>query len=336
MGLIAVGSAMNVSSLIDAVVRQTTVLIAQLATSAGIRAPLAHVADQVFLDLVRALRGQGVGGKVIADMFGMALRTYHARVSRLSESATDRGRTLWEVVLGYVQERGLVARGDVMQRFRYDDEATVRGVLNDLVESGLVFRSGRGDRTVYRAATEEDLGRAAGDRVESDAALVWVAVNRYAPATAAQITSAVMLDGPALDAALARLVADGRIVEDRSASELAYRCDLCVVPYGTPAGWEAALFDHYQAMVTAICTKLRRGSNQARPDDRIGGSTYGFDVWTGHPHEEDVYALLRGVRERASELREQVDRHNASAGPPPDEARRVIFYVGQTLREDET
>ena len=39
---------MNVNLLIDALVRQTTVLIAQLATIAGIRAPLAHVADQVF------------------------------------------------------------------------------------------------------------------------------------------------------------------------------------------------------------------------------------------------------------------------------------------------
>jgi hypothetical protein len=319
---------MNVSSLIDAVVRQTTVLIAQLATSAGIRAPLAHVADQVFLDLVRALRGQGVGGKVIADMFGMALRTYHGRVQRLSESATDRGRTLWEAVLGFVQERGLVPRGDVMQRFRYDDEATVRGVLNDLVESGLVFKSGRGDRTVYRAASPEELGT--GDRAEGDAALVWVAVNRYQPATREQIAAALVMDEAALDAALARLVADGRVVE----ADGGYRCDACFVPYGTPAGWEAALFDHYQAMVTAICTKLRRGANQARPDDRIGGSTYGFDVWPGHPFEDEVYGLLRETRAKASDLRARVDGHNAGAGAPPDETRRVIFYVGQTLREE--
>lgn len=67
---------MNVATLIDAIVRQTTVMIAQLATSSGNRAHLAHTANQVFLDLVHALRDQGVGSKVIADMFGMALRTY--------------------------------------------------------------------------------------------------------------------------------------------------------------------------------------------------------------------------------------------------------------------
>lgn len=66
---------MNVNLLIDAIVRQTTVLIAQVATAAGIRAPLSHMANQVFLDLVRELKEQGLGNKVIADMFGLALST---------------------------------------------------------------------------------------------------------------------------------------------------------------------------------------------------------------------------------------------------------------------
>jgi len=44
----------NVNLLIDALVRQTTVLVAQLATAAGSRAQLAHTANQVFLDLVRS------------------------------------------------------------------------------------------------------------------------------------------------------------------------------------------------------------------------------------------------------------------------------------------
>ncbi len=46
---------MNQQLLIDSIVRQTTVLIAQLATSRGARAPVAHVANQVFLDLTREL-----------------------------------------------------------------------------------------------------------------------------------------------------------------------------------------------------------------------------------------------------------------------------------------
>lgn len=85
---------MNINLLIDAVVRQTTVLIAHLATATGTRAPLAHVANQIFLDLVQELRRQGLGRKVIADMFGMALRTYHGRVQRLSVSPRARGAPL--------------------------------------------------------------------------------------------------------------------------------------------------------------------------------------------------------------------------------------------------
>ena len=64
---------MDAGTLIDSIVRQTTVLIAQISTSAGIRAPLAHVADQVFLDLAREIERQGVRQKVVADMFGVAL-----------------------------------------------------------------------------------------------------------------------------------------------------------------------------------------------------------------------------------------------------------------------
>lgn len=322
---------MNAPHLIDAVVRQTTILIAHLATAAGVRAPLAHVANQVFLDLVAELRHQGVGGKVIADMFGMALRTYHARVQRLSESATDRGRTLWEVVLAFIQEHDLVARSVVMHRFRHDDEALVRGVLNDLVESGLVFRSGRAERTVYRAAGPGELAAADG-QIEADAALVLVAINRHQPATADEIAAAVVLEGPRLQAALDRLERDGRA---QKGPDHTWRCDECVIPMDSPVGWEAAVFDHYQAVVAAVCTKLRQGRARAHRSDAVGGSTYGFDVWPGHPHEEEVLSLLASQRARLSELRLKVDQWNAEHPPPAEGSRRVVVYVGQTVIEDE-
>jgi len=69
--------------LIDALVQQTTVLIAQLSTAAGFRSPLSHVADQVFLSLAQEIERQGVSRKVVADMFGLALRTYQRKVQRL-------------------------------------------------------------------------------------------------------------------------------------------------------------------------------------------------------------------------------------------------------------
>ena len=327
---------MNPNALIDAVVRQTTVLIAHLATSAGIRAPLAHVANQVFLELVRELRQQGVGRKVIADMFGMALRTYHARLERLNESATDRGQTLWEVVHRFVGEKGLVSRAEVLRRFRNDDEETVKSVLSDLVETGLVFRSGRGERVVYRAAKPEELGaELAGDLHQAEAALVWVAINRYGPCDAAAISQAVKLEPEAIVKALESLLADGRIQQTEDGR---YRCDTCVIPVGATVGWEGAVFDHYQAMVSALCRKLRLGATRSRADDACGGSTYGFDVWPGHPHEDEVRTLLARTREHLSEIRARVDAYNAQQGAAPDPAHstRFLFYCGQTVIEEET
>lgn len=135
---------MTLELLIHSIVRQTTILIAQLATSGGTRAPLAQVADQVFLDLVRELERQGVSRRVSADMFGLGLRTYQRKIQRLGESRTDRGRSLWEAVLEFIQEGEGVTRSEVLRRFRHDDEGSLKGVLRDLTESGLVFTAGSG------------------------------------------------------------------------------------------------------------------------------------------------------------------------------------------------
>lgn len=74
---------MNTQILIDNIVRQATVLIAKLAASGSVRAPLAHIANQVFLELANELSAQGISRKVSADMFGMALRSYRRRVQRI-------------------------------------------------------------------------------------------------------------------------------------------------------------------------------------------------------------------------------------------------------------
>lgn len=122
---------MSVPLLVAALVRQTTVLIAQVATTGGVRAPLAHVANQVFLDLVRELERQGVSRKVSADMFGMGLRSYLRRIQRLGESSTERGRSLWEAVFEYVREQQPATRGRILEHFYGNEEAQVRSVLHD-------------------------------------------------------------------------------------------------------------------------------------------------------------------------------------------------------------
>ncbi len=322
---------MNVNLLIDAIVRQTTVLIAQLATAAGARAALAHTANSVFLELVRELKEQGLGNKVIADMFGLTLRTYHNRIARLAESTTDRGHSLWEALLGYVQQRGPVSRHDVLRRFSGDDEASVRGVLKDLVDSGMVFRTGRGDYTVYRAAGPDD----ARDEDASDerlASFVWVTVYRSGPTSAASLCEKLSLSDAQVATALERLLAQGRVECTEQAGEKLYGSTECVIPLGSSAGWEAAVWDHYQAMVTAICSKLRQGKNRALPGEWTGGSTYTIEVWDGHPLHDEVVNFLQATRERAVDLRKRVGAHGVRA--PDGGVRRVTVYVGQSVLEE--
>ena len=166
--------------LIDQIMLQTTVLIAQLSTAAGIRAPLAHIADEVFLHLSDSIEKQGVSRKVAADMFGMALRTYQRRVQAISESLSDRDRTLWEAVLDYIGVDEGRSREEVLHRFRWDDVGAVKAVLHDLVNSGLIYSLKQGGLTLYRVTPENDLKHLA-SRVKGDSlsSIVWVHIYRH-------------------------------------------------------------------------------------------------------------------------------------------------------------
>jgi hypothetical protein len=320
---------MNVNVLIDAIVRQTMILVAQLATTAGVRAPLAHMANEVFLDLTRELKRQGLGNKVIADMFGLALRSYHSKVQRLSESATFRGRSLWEAILDFIEKNGTVVQSQVLARFAADDEATVRGVLMDLVESGLVFAAGRGSQTSYRPMGPEARPPAEHDG-EGFADLVWVIIQRGGSTTADKVAESLSVDRGPVDLAIERLVRDCRV--SRTAAGVLHSKE-CVIPVGNRAGWEAAIFEHYQAVVTAMCTKLRAGA-PAQAGDTVGGSTYGFTLWNGHPHEQEVLGLLGRMRAEMTRLREKVAAYNATLSEHP-ETFGVLAYVGQTVVVDE-
>jgi hypothetical protein len=325
---------MNATLLIHAIVRQTMVLIAALATTAGRRTPLATVADEVFSALVKELGEQGVSHKVIADMLGLGLRTYHRRAARLSESDTDQGRSLWEAVLTHVKTSGPLLRTELLLRFPADNELVVRGVLRDLIDSGLVYQTGRGDATIYRAAEATELSSEDADAVSDH--LLRVAIHQNGPVSLEQLRALIPLDEGVLTAAIERLSTEGLISRERAGSVELFRCEKIVIPLGAAAGWEAAVFDHYQAMVTALVTKLRVGTRRSSPSDKIGGSTFTFDVWAGHPLSEKILGYLQSVREQGLALRGELDAHNQDHGKPIEKPWvRVTAYVGQTVKEEE-
>jgi hypothetical protein len=325
----------NARLLIEAIVRQTTVLLAELATSGGLRAPLANVADRVFIELARELDELGVSRSVSADMFGMALRTYLRRIRRYDESATKKGASLWEAVLRFVEAKKTVSRGEILDEFSKDDEGQVRSVLQDLTDSGLIYRSGVRAAAMYRTAAPDDAGtlKRALDHDGFDNVL-WAIIRREGPLSLATLSDRTALRSGELDQALRRLVADGRIDEATRDGSLSYSARSIFVPVGARSGWEAAVYDHFHAVVKTIVCKLRADSEGTRLEDRIGGSTYSFEVWDGHPLAEKVYGELGRHRKETSELRKQVDDFNEK-NTHPRRFDRVTIYFGQCVVEEE-
>jgi hypothetical protein len=286
--------------------------------------------------LVAELESHGVGKKVVADMFGMALRSYQLKVQRLQESASETGVTLWSAVRALIEARGAVSREEIVRHFRADDEASVRGILADLVESGLCSRTGRGDLAIYRITPQADLARLAhGSSTEAALALVWLLVCREGPITRAALQNLTGLSAHAVDAALEQLASDSRIVRRAGEAEERWSAARCLIPVGDRAGWEAALLDHHQAVLNALAAKVTGGSHSSAPQDETGGATFGFELWPGHPHEAEVRGLLARARREPAELWERVSQYNARGSSGEAERYRVVFYLGQHVNRDD-
>jgi hypothetical protein len=317
--------------LIDAIVQQTTVLIAQLSTAAGLRSPLSHVADQVFLSLAQEIERQGVSRKIVADMFGLALRTYQRKVQRLEESASASGRTLWEAMLEYLGESGPARRDHVLQRFRHDDELAVSAVLNDLVTTGLVYSSGRGDNAVYGVTSEADRRALTSDDViDSLALMLWGIVFRNTGITTRELVAQVRTDEGQVRQALERLLADGRVTTEGEGDDVALRSASFVISAGASQGWEAAVFDHFQALARAVAAKLRaRAAGSAGAE--VGGTTLHFGIHAGHPYEERVVGLLGRIRAELDAFWKEVAAYNREHPIADELATRVTFYFGQVV-----
>jgi hypothetical protein len=327
---------MNSKLLIDAIVRQTTVLIAQLSTAAGIRAPLAQLADQVFLNLANEIEAQGVGRKVVADMFGLALRSYQKKVQRLTESATASERTLWEAVLDFLQDRGAACRKEIFERFIQDDERHVAAVLNDLVTSRLVVTKGRGDSATFKTTTKAYQKRVIKqENTESLAAMIWLALSRK-PKTVAQIKASFPIEEGAVEQAVKMLIDDGRVTIDYNTRPPVLTTQTVVIPVGTEQGWEVAVSDHFRAVATAIASKVRRGTPYSSQADIVGGATLSFDVYAGHPYEAEVYGLLTQVRADINTLWSKVANYNRRHSVTDRERHKVVFYFGQNVEDLDT
>jgi hypothetical protein len=231
--------------------------------------------------------------------------------------------------------QGPLSLGTILVEFHEEDEALVRGILHDLCESGLVYRSGRGMATSYRPRAPEELGTGLSRSDDADLeALVWFVIYHQGPVDLPELSAVLGLTENDVQPVVEALQADGRVdVDAGSGQPDRFVARHAVLPIGAEAGWEAAVFDHYVAVVGGLCAKLRGGEGRARFDDEVGGSTWSFDLWPGHPLGEEIRGTLQRVRAEIADLRtratplEKQARH-ASTG-------RLVFYVGQNVFEDE-
>jgi DNA-binding transcriptional ArsR family regulator len=322
---------MTIQLLIEAIVQQTTVLLAKLATAGGLRAPLAHIAGQVFVELAAELERQGVSRKVTADMFGISLRAYQRKMSRLRESDTVRGRTLWEAVLEHVRSVPVASRQSVLERFRRDDEDSVRAILHDLVESGLVFATGTRADDVYRAATAVEL-EAISHLVKDDGLdeLIWSLVFNQGPLELEELARLCGTTQERLSAPLSRLLENGSVERVLEGERPLLQSQKFFVSERAATGWEAAVYDHYRAVVRTICNRLEPEEVRAPFLESIGGSTYTFDVGPDHPLEAEVLGLLSTFRAQCHDLRQRVALHNETQGRSP-QGQNVVVYVGESV-----
>jgi hypothetical protein len=319
---------MHYKLLIEGIVRQTTVLLAQISTSSGIRAPLARVADQVFFNLTQEIEAQGVTKAVVADMFGIALRTYQKKIRRMEQSATDSGRTLWEAVYAFICE-STRTRQRVFQRFHQDGEREVAAVLSDLVASGLVFVTGAGESLAYGANGEHTRAFVqSAANVETLANVVWLQLFQKQATTRAELLTTLGVAPALLTSAIQELLDTGRVVE---ADDQLEASNVVITPGGS--GKEAAMLDHFRAVARVMAAKAKVGP----VDTTTGGATFVFSIFDGHPHAERVRALFSEHARAVRELWQQVADYNRSIALERENADQITFYLGQVneLRDAE-
>jgi hypothetical protein len=198
-----------------------------------------------------------------------------------------------------------------------------------LTESGLVFSSGAGGHQAFRVATKDEAQalKRGGDSAGLEA-FVWSSIYREGDVTLDELSQRTSLGPAELSTIVDGLVAAEKI--ERRGDAL--HATNLVLGFDDPAGWESSVLDHFTALVQTIMRKLAT-DQRANRHDEVGGSTYHFVLWRGHPFESEVLGELSRFRERMSALRAKLDEYNgAQSGRQPK--LRVVAYYGQSAVEE--
>jgi hypothetical protein len=191
-----------------------------------------------------------------------------------------------------------------------------------------LYSTGIGGDTLYGVTSEAERQRLT--RQSDKGALANMALGaiyRCPGITREELCARLNVAGEQLEQALTDLHGDGHITRD----EERLFAPTFQIPIGAEHGWEAAVFDHFQAVATAIGNKVQLRDRRDPNSALIGGTTLRFEVSRRHPNLRLVLGLLGRVRELTDEVWDQVSRSNANDSPSDDERLNVTFYFGQNI-----
>jgi hypothetical protein len=247
---------------------------------------------------------------------------------RAAASASQQGKTLFEAILDFVESSRGCSRDVLLHRFRHDNEREVVGVVNDLVESGLLYSTGSGSSTLYGVTSEAERQQfTRRSDTQALASMVLGVVYRNPGITEKELLANSRVAAAELTAALDCLLSERRVELHADG----FRAPSFVISTDSAHGWEAAVFDHFQAVCTAIANKVQLRHRQSESSHLVGGSTLHFELSGAHPGLPKVMALLDQVRLLTDSVWDEIYRYNEQH--PLSDAERVnlTLYFGQNI-----
>jgi len=327
---------MNFSNLVERIVPLVAELFATLASRDPLRMHFADIAGKTLLDIVQTLRSDGISQEAIAASLEMTITGFRAKMKKLAQEFEevdavpgDAGpRTLLERVHGFVYEEGGDRVGtryqDIADAFRGVKPDSLRGVLHFLVQSGVLSVTGRGATREYRTIPQ----RRADSASLADAVVM---LYRDGPMTVAELAHRLEVPTATARRFVERLEGEGRLEPGGGPTgETTYKATSYHVPMGSADGYEAALWDHFQAVVRSVNKKVRLGRYNASLHDVNGGTTFSFDVAEDSELFEELSGFLQSMRVQMEAWRE---RALEEVPPPGTSSKRVTIYTGQMVED---
>jgi len=294
--------------------------------------------DDLVNQLMVELSNRGMHRGRIAELFACSTETVRMRAKKHGDLNTRAGSVQplapWRVTaLNRLRESNgaWISVEDLRtsKRVNLSYDCWFNAMIKDLVDAGVLEVNASG--LTCRVVCEERLQAVQGtpSSREAEESLVWAAIYRRGPISEADLSPLVAMPGNALRTHLRSLIRQG-LVTDIGESDDAYIATHFEASPIEAQRWESALHDHFAAVYDAAAAKLVHGGSE-QWTGVLGGSTYSFDLWEGHPDEQRVRELLSTLR---AVVRPVVDEHREhdralASTVPRAEVYRVVVYLGQ-------